>query len=180
MSARSDQEIKDDMLRYIMTVLEPRREEFSGMPACPFVKADRVAGELFLAVYDNTKDTLLGMVDQFIASGKRSALLAQINEELGREETKEYQKFINALLIETGRGRVASLCFNPKDELEVKGFNPRAAAPYFLINLAYSKDLSKAHRSLRGTKYYDNIPAYYMRYLGDTTAKDKEDENTSS
>ena len=71
MSARSDQEIKDDMLRYIMTVLEPRREEFSGMPACPFVKADRVAGELFLAVYDNTKDTLLGMVDQFIASGER-------------------------------------------------------------------------------------------------------------
>jgi hypothetical protein len=180
MSARSDQEIKDDMLRYIMTVLEPKREEFSGMPACPFVKADRVAGELFLAVYDNTKDTLLGMVDQFIASGKRSALLAQVNEDLGREETKEYQKFINALLIETGRGRIASLCFNPKDKLEVKGFNPRAAAPYFLINLAYSKDLSKAHRSLRGTKYYDNIPAYYMRYLGDTTAKDKEDENTSS
>ena len=58
------------------------------MPACPFVKADRVAGELFLAVYDNTKDTLLGMVDQFIASGKRSALLAQINEELGRKKQK--------------------------------------------------------------------------------------------
>ena len=61
-----------------MTVLEPKREEFSGMPACPFIKADRVAGELFLAVYDNTKDTLLGMVDQFIASGKRT--FARCNE----------------------------------------------------------------------------------------------------
>ena len=148
-----------------MTVLEPKREEFSGFAACPFIRADRVAGELFLAVYDNTKDTLLGMVDQFIASGKRSALLAQINEELDREETKEYQKFINALLVETGRGRVASLCFNPNDELEVQGFNPRAEAPYFLINIASRDELDKAHKTLRKSKYYDHLNTTYLNFL---------------
>jgi hypothetical protein len=33
---------------------------------------------------------------------------------------------------------------------------------------------------LRKTDYYDNIPGYYMRYLGDATAKDKDDEIDAS
>ena len=90
------------MAEFVVGTLEAPRSEFSGFPVCPFVKADRVADQLLLMVFDNEKETLVDIIKQFIRSGKRSALIAQMNEEIGRHETKEYQKFINVLLSEAG------------------------------------------------------------------------------
>ena len=67
------------MTDYVINVLEEKRPEFSGFAVCPFVKADRLADQLHLDVFDNTKDTLVEIIQRFIVSGKRSALIGQPN-----------------------------------------------------------------------------------------------------
>ena len=151
---------------YVVNVLEEKRGEFSGLAVCPFVKADRVRDELFLDVFDNKVDTLVDVLLRFVRSRKRSALIAQINTDIPSEDTKEYQEFINLVIDSAEVGDVKALCFNPNDNLSIEGYNPRSRAPHFLINMAYSRDLSKAHRSLKQTNYYDKMPEDYKGYLG--------------
>ena len=151
---------------YVVNVLEEKRGEFSGLAVCPFVKADRVRDELFLDVFDNKVDTLVDVLLRFVRSRKRSALIAQINTDIRSEDTKEYQEFINLVIDSAEVGDVKALCFNPNDNLSIEGYNPRSRAPHFLINMAYSRDLSKAHRSLKQTNYYDKMPEDYKGYLG--------------
>ena len=151
---------------YVVNVLEEKRGEFSGLAVCPFVKADRVRDKLFLDVFDNKVDTLVDVLLRFVRSRKRSALIAQINTDIASEDTKEYQEFINLVIDSAEVGDVKALCFNPNDNLSIEGYNPRSRAPHFLINMAYSRDLSKAHRSLKQTNYYDKMPEDYKGYLG--------------
>tara|TARA_Y100001963_G_scaffold61877_1_gene86400 strand:- start:529 stop:1035 length:507 start_codon:yes stop_codon:yes gene_type:complete len=151
---------------YVVNVLEEKRGEFSGLAVCPFVKADRVRDELFLDVFDNKVDTLVDVLLRFVRSRKRSALIAQINTNIRSEDTKEYQEFINLVIDSAEVGDVKALCFNPNDNLSIEGYNPRSRAPHFLINMAYSRDLSKAHRSLKQSNYYDKMPEDYKGYLG--------------
>ena len=151
---------------YVVNVLEEKRGEFSGLAVCPFVKADRVRDELFLDVFDNKVDTLIDVLLRFVRSRKRSALIAQINTDIASEDTKEYQEFINLVIDSAEVGDVKALCFNPNDNLSIEGYNPRSRAPHFLINMAYSRDLSKAHRSLKQSNYYDKMPEDYKGYLG--------------
>lgn len=153
------------MTDYVINVLEEKRPEFSGLAVCPFVKADRLADQLYLDVFDNTKDTLVEVIRRFIVSGKRSALIAQPNVSVRAAETKGYQEFINIVLEETGNHNVLALCFNPNDDLEIEGYNPRSKAPCFLINMAYKDHLSKSHRALQNSDYYTKFPDTYKKYL---------------
>ena len=164
MSVNREQLIKQ-MTDYVINVLEERRPEFSGFAVCPFVKADRLADQLHLDVFDNTKDTLIKVVARFIQSGKRSALIAQPNENISASDTRGYQEFINIVLEEFGISNILALCFNPNDKLEVEGYNPRSKAPCFLINMAYKDHLNKSHFALRETKYYTKLPDKYKEYL---------------
>ena len=153
------------MTDYVINVLEEKRPEFSGFAVCPFVKADRLADQLHLDVFDSTKDTLMDVVLRFVRSGKRSALVGQPSADIEASETKGYQEFINLILEESGHGNIGVLCFNPNTKISVEGFNPLSAAPCFMINMAYHKDLGKARASLLKTNYYDKLPATYKKYL---------------
>ena len=153
------------MTDYVINVLEEKRPEFSGFAVCPFVKADRLADQLHLDVFDNTKDTLVDVVLRFVRSGKRSALIGQPNVNVKATETKGYQDFINLVLEESGNDNVLALCFNPNDDLEIEGYNPRSKAPCFLINLAHIDHLSKSHRALQNSNYYAKFPDTYKKYL---------------
>ena len=153
------------MTDYVINVLEKKRAEFSGFAVCPFVKADRLADQLHLDVFETPRDTLVDVILRFIRSGKRSALIGQPNVNVKASETKDYQEFINIILEESGSGDVLALCFNPNDDLEVEGYNPRSKAPCFLINMAYTDHLSRSHRALKKTTYYDNLPVAYKKYL---------------
>ena len=153
------------MTDYVINVLEERRPEFSGFAVCPFVKADRLADQLHLDVFDNTKDTLVDVVLRFVRSGKRSALIGQPNVNVKPSETKGYQEFINIVLEESGNGEIGALCFNPNNTLEVDGYNPLSTAPCFMINMAYHKDLGKARTALLKTSYDDKLPVAYKKYL---------------
>ena len=54
---------------------------------------------------------------------------------------------------------------NPNDTSEVDGLNVRSLAPYFLINIADRKVLSKAHKSLLRTNYFSKMGNEYKKYL---------------
>ena len=159
------EQLVKQMTDYVINVLEEKRPEFSGFAVCPFVKPDRITDQLYMDVFDNTCDTLIETILRFVKSGKRSALFAQPNVNIGGEENKGYQEFINIVLEESGNGNILALCFNPNDNLEVSGYNPRSKAPCFLVNMAYKDHLSKSHRALRSTDYYNNLPVEYKKYL---------------
>ena len=164
MSPNREQIIKQ-MTDYVINVLEEKRPEFSGFAVCPFVKADRISDQLHLDVFETPRDTLVDVVLRFVRSGKRSALIAQPKANVGGEDTKGYQEFINVVLEESGNDNILALCFNPNDDLEIEGYNPRSKAPCFLINMAYKDHLSKSHRALQGTDYYTKFPDKYKKYL---------------
>ena len=49
------------------------------------------------------------------------------------------------------------MIFSPYEDFEVAGVKTRSGAPYFLINVAPTKQLAKAHKDLQKTKYFDNF-----------------------
>lgn len=157
--------LTQQMTDYVINVLEEERTEFSGFAVCPFIKRDRVADELFFDIINRDEGGFLNAINNFKNSQKRSALFALTGEQISGTETKGFQKFLNIVLEETNNKDIAVLCFNPEDKLEVEGYNPRSKAPCFLINAAYRTDLSKAHRSLVKTNYYDKLPPTYKKYL---------------
>ena len=163
MSDKIINEVKD----YINNIIRPPREEFGGMPACPFAGPELDSGRLMIDVVIPGEVSLPDLIHKFLASGKRSALFAQLcDEELTSEETKQYQIFINRLLRKVGAKDYKCICFNPNDkDTEVDGFNPRAHAPYFLINIASRNELSKAHKTLVKTKYFDRLNDAYLKFL---------------
>jgi hypothetical protein len=153
------------MTDYVINVLEEKRPEFSGLAVCPFVKADRVSDQLYLDIFDNTKDTLVDIILRFVRSKKRSALVGQPHEIIKASETRGYQDFINIVLEESGNGDIKALCFNPSTTMEVEGYNAYSSAPFFMINFAYADDLNKARKSLLQTAYYDKMSDKYKNYL---------------
>ena len=64
-----------------------------------------------------------------------------------------------------GYKHLKCICFNPNDKVNIDGFNARSLAPYFLINIARTEVLDKAHNNLMKTKYFDNMDEYYLKYL---------------
>ncbi len=156
---------KDKIKKYI-GILRTPREEYGGMPACPFVGPEIDKGKLMIDMFDPKKITLLEKVKELDESEYDSALFVQVtDEEILGEDTYAYQNFINKTLRTNGYGHLKAICFNPNDNKEVAGFNPRKDAPYFLINIASKKVLAKAHKSLLGTKYFQNFEEEYLKFL---------------
>ena len=163
MSEKIIGEVKD----YINKVIRPSREEFGGMPTCPFAGPELDSGRLMIDVIEPGKKSLPELIKKFLESDKQSALFAQVSDEqITREETKQFQIMVNKTLRVLGDDKYKCICFNPNDEVtEIDGFNPRAEAPYFLINIASKDELSKAHKTLRKTKYYDRLNKRYLKFL---------------
>jgi hypothetical protein len=147
---------------YIDNVLREKRDEFGGMAVCPFAGPELDANKLMIDVIGNKN--LEQLMQEFAASDYESALFA-LQEDLPHEDTKAFQIFVNKLLRVNGLRTYKSICFNPNDEVAIDGFNPRAMAPCFLINIADKKVLNKAHKSLRKTEYYDKLNKEYRRFL---------------
>ena len=163
MSEKIIAEVED----YINKVIRPPRSEFGGMPTCPFAGPELDSGRLMIDVIEPGRNSLPELIKKFLESGKRSALFAQISDEqITRDETKQFQIMVNKTLRAMGASKYKCICFNPNDEAtEIDGFNPRAEAPYFLINIASRDELSKAHKTLRKTQYYDRLNDSYLKFL---------------
>ena len=108
------------------------------------------------------------MLDKYKNSKYNSALLIlelPEGETLSAEETKDFQVFVNKVIRYKGYKDIKTICFNPHDAVSINGFNPRASAPYFLINIASRDELAKAHKTLKKTKYFDHLNDTYLNFL---------------
>ena len=147
-------------------ILRTPREEYGGMAPCPFVGAEVDNNRLMVEIFDPEKESIIDKMKKFTESDYDSALFVQkTNELLLSNDTYKYQNFINRLLKKSGFEKYKCICFNPNDTTEVKGFNIRSKSPYFLINVADRKILSKAHKSLLRTNYFTNMGDKYKKYL---------------
>ena len=156
---------KDKVMKYINFIRTPRKE-YGDLPPCPFVGAEIDKGKLMIDKFNPKENTLLEMVKAYDESDYDSALFVQISEEpLSKFDTVGYQDYINKTMKDNNYGHLKCICFNPNDELDIDGFNPRSHAPYFLINIATREALDKAHNVLSKTKYYNNMNMKYLRYL---------------
>jgi len=156
---------KEKVLKYIDFIRIPR-EEYGGMPACPFAGSELDKGKLMIDKFDPNADTLLDKVKAYDESEYDSALFVQVsNKQLTKFDTVGYQDYINKIMKENGYQHLKCICFNPNDELDINGFNARRHAPYFLINIATREALDTAHKVLTKTKYYDNMNKRYLKYL---------------
>ena len=156
--------MEDKVIDYIKNVLEVPKDEYNGMPTCPFAKKERESNNIYIDTISSLKSFQMCMND-FVKSGRNSAVFVNdIN--IGANFTKKYQKFLNNILKQDGLVSWKVLCINPKDELEVDGFNARSLAPCFLVLINDKKDIYYAHKGLLKTKYYDKMDPKYKRYLG--------------
>ena len=152
------------VINYIKDVLEVPRDEYNGMPVCPFAKQERKSNNIYIDTISSDNDFIICM-HNFIESGKNSAVFIQ-DDVILEKNTKRYQKFLNNILKAMDKSEWKALCINPDDKLEVDGFNARALAPCFLVLINNKKDIYYAHKSLQNTKYYDKMSKKYKKYLG--------------
>jgi len=156
---------KSKIFKFINLLREPR-EEYGGLPACPFVGAEVDKDKLMIEIFDPSENNIIEMVEKLVQSNYDSALFAQTTEtQISGDETFEYQSFINTAMKKAGYNNLKCICFNPNDSVEIEGFSIRKSAPYFLINIADKSVLSKAHKKLLNTKYFDNMSKEYLDYL---------------
>jgi len=156
--------MEDKVISYIKDVLEVPRDEYNGMPTCPFAKKEREDNQIYIDTLSSDNGFIVCM-NNFVKSGKKSAVFIQ-NNELSERETKRYQKFLNNTLKALDLSNWKVLCINPNDNLEVDGFNARSLAPCFMVLINDKKDIYYAHKSMQNTKYYDKMDSKYKKYLG--------------
>ena len=156
--------MEEKVLSYIKDELEVPRDEYNGMPTCPFAKKERENNNIYIDTLSNNNDFIICM-HNFVESGKNSAVFIQ-NDELDEKETKRYQKFLNNTLKSLDLGNWKALCINPNDKLEVDGFNARSLSPCFMVLINDKKDIYYAHKGMQDTKYYDKMDSKYKKYLG--------------
>ena len=154
---------------YLLETVEQPRKEFGNLAVCPFAKSERITGKLKIGIFDPANISFVEIVKETLDSGYDSGLFAlfqgDIPVELSAQDTKKFQVFLNKTLRLAGLKKYKTICFNPNDEVEVDGFNPRSLSPFFLINFASRETLNKAHKSLTKTKYFDNLSKEYREFL---------------
>ena len=155
--------MKSKVLDYIENVLEIPRQEYNGMPACPFAKQERLSNNIYLDEITDDNDFLMCM-GKFMESNMNSAVFIQ-DEDLSEDETRPYQRYLNKILKGLDITYWKVLCINPNDKFDVDGLNVRSLAPCFLILINPKKQINEAHSSLLTTKYYDNMSEKYQKYL---------------
>ena len=156
--------MEEKVLSYIKDVLEVPRDEYNGMPTCPFAKKEREDNNIYIDTLSHDNDFIVCM-HNFVKSSKNSAVFIQ-NDELDEEATKRYQHFLNNTLKTLDLSNWKALCINPNDNLEVDGFNARSLSPCFLVLINDKKDIYYAHKNMQDTKYYDKMDRKYKKYLG--------------
>jgi len=150
---------------YLTEVLEKPRDEFEGMPACPFIKKERLKNKLMIDVFDNENESFLDKIELFVKSSYTDAVFAQILEKpLSTKNSKIYQRFLNDVLKDNFK-RYKTIVINPNDTINIKGFCPRSHAPCLLIVVTDREKLNDAHNKMLNTKYFKHFDDEYLKHL---------------
>ena len=154
--------MSDKAKDYINNVLDQKRAEFGNKAVCPFAAPELRANKLMIAKVGERG--LVDLIDDFGESDYESALFI-IEEDVSAKQTKKFQYFVDQLLKNQGLNEYRNICLNPNDDVDADGYNPRALSPHFMINISKKKAISKAHRALKKTNYYDKMSSNYRKFL---------------
>ena len=137
------------------------KQEFGNLPPCPFLDKELRDDNLYIDIWYPHNNTFMDIMESFLLSGKNSALVICPNThtiDYSEVSRKDIQKQITDLLRKNPHtDYLKSMIFSPYEDFEVAGVKTRSGAPYFLINVAPTKQLGKSHKDLKKTKYFQNF-----------------------
>ncbi len=136
------------------------KQEFGNLPPCPFLDTEMRNDMLYLDIWYPHESSFMDLMESFLLSSKNSALIICPNThtiDYSEVSRKDIQKQITDLLRRNPQtDYLKCMIFSPYEDFEVAGVETRSNAPYFLINVAPTKQLGKSHKDLQKTKYFDN------------------------
>ena len=152
--------IIDKVAQYLHWLTIPK-QEFGNLPPCPFLDKELRDDNLYIDIWYPHESSFMDIMESFLLSGKNSALVICPNThtiDYSEVSRKTIQKQITDLLRKNPHtDYLKSMIFSPYEDFEVAGVKTRSGAPYFLINVAPTKQLGKSHKDLKKTKYFDNF-----------------------
>ena len=153
-------QIIDKVAQYLHWLTIPK-QEFGNMPVCPFLDKEMRDDMLYIDIWYPHESSFMDIMESFLLSGKNSALVICPNThtiDYSEVSRKTIQKQITDLLRKNPHtDYLKSMIFSPYEDFEVAGVKTRSEAPYFLINVAPTKQLGKSHKDLKKTKYFQNF-----------------------
>ena len=155
----SRETIIDKVAQYLHWLTIPK-QEFGNMPVCPYLNAELSKDLLYMDIWYPHENSFMDLMESFLLSGKNSALIICPNthtidySEVSRSDIQK--KILKLLRANPQTEHLKALCMSPHEPWELAGIDTRKSSPYFLINIVPSKQLSKAHKDLQKTKYFDN------------------------
>ena len=156
----SRETIIDKTAKYLHWLTIPK-QEFGNMPICPFLDKELRDDLLYMDIWYTHESSFMDIMESFLLSGKNSALVICPNThtiDWSAVDRSIIQKQITDLLRKNPQTEyLKSMIFSPYEDFEVAGVKTRSGAPYFLINVAPTKQLGKSHKDLSKTKYFDNF-----------------------
>ena len=137
------------------------KQEFGNMPVCPFLDKELRDNQLYLDIWYPHECSFMDIMESFLLSNKNSALIICPNThtiDYSQVSRSDIQQKITQLLRDNPATEyLKSMIFSPYEPFEVAGISTRSGAPYFLINVAPTKQLGKSHKDLLKTSYFDNF-----------------------
>ena len=137
------------------------KQEFGNMPVCPFLDKELRDNQLYIDIWYPHECSFMDIMESFLLSGKNSSLVVCPNThtiDYSEVSRKDIQRQITDLLRKNpNTDYLKCMIFSPYEDFEVAGIKTRSGAPYFLINVAPTKQLGKSHKDLTKTKYFDNF-----------------------
>ena len=160
MNKETRKTIIDKTAQYLHWLTIPK-QEFGNMPVCPFLNREMETNQLYLDIWYPHNNTFMELMESFLLSNKNSALIICPNThtiDYSQVSRSDIQKQITQLLRDNPQTEyLKCMIFSPYEDFEVAGVKTRSGAPYFLINIAPTKQLGKSHKDLMKTKYFDSF-----------------------
>ena len=152
--------IIDKVAQYLHWLTIPK-QEFNNMPICPYLDTEMRNDMLYLDIWYPMDNSFMDLMESFLLSSKNSALIICPNThtiDYSEVSRTTIQSQITDLLRKNPQTEyLKSMIFSPYEDFEVAGVKTRSGAPYFLINVAPTKQLGKSHKDLMKTKYFQNF-----------------------
>ena len=153
-------QIIDKVAQYLHWLTIPK-SEFGNMPVCPFLDKEMRDDNLYIDIWYPHDNSFMDIMESFLLSSKNSALVVCPNThtiDYSEVSRKDIQRQITDLLRKNPHTEyLKCMIFSPYEDFEVAGVKTRSGAPYFLINVAPTKQLGKSHKDLIKTKYFQNF-----------------------
>ena len=160
MNRESKDTIIDKVSQYLHWLTIPKKE-FGNMPICPYLDTELRKEQLYLDIWYPHQCSFMDIMESFLLSNKNSSLVICPNThtiDYSEVSRKSIQKQITDLLRKNpNTDYLKCMIFSPYEDFEVAGVKTRSKAPYFLINIAPTQQLGKAHKDLTKTKYFDSF-----------------------